>query len=175
MEYGIPVHAPLMNCYECSSWASPSFSNRSSNLRPFSVSRYFWRRLVGFSGIVRSISPSARAGSIYRLRRWVRSLSINFISEFPRGPLEPIRRARTATATGGVTGRSTGGGTRCPLGANLVPTWSESSPDLAPGSDAFLRIVNTKKPPSILISGSASPAFRRIPLKRLAGLSFFQL
>lgn len=157
----------------------PFFSNRSSNLRPFSVSRYFWRRLVGFSGMVRSTSPSARAGSIYRLRRWVRSLSINFssISEFPRGPLEPIRRARTTTATGGVTGRSTGGVTRCPLGANLVPAWSEYSPDLAPGSDDFLRIVNTKKPPSILISGSASPAFlhRRIPLKRLARLSFFQL
>ena len=30
----------------------PGFSNSASNAWPFSVSRYFWRRLVGFSGLV---------------------------------------------------------------------------------------------------------------------------
>jgi len=33
---------------------------------PFCVRRYFWKRLLGLSGMVRSMNPALRAGSIYR-------------------------------------------------------------------------------------------------------------
>jgi hypothetical protein len=42
----------------------PSLRFRAaSQARPFSVRRYFWRRLFGLSGMVISIMPSAKAGS----------------------------------------------------------------------------------------------------------------
>ena len=52
-------------------------------------------------------------------------------------------------------------GSTCPVTcpATCPATWSRlGSDDWTPGSDVFLRIVSTKKPPSSLISGSASPA-----------------
>ena len=43
---------------KCQIWCAEP----ASAARPLSVRRYFWKRLVGLSGIVRSISPAERAG-----------------------------------------------------------------------------------------------------------------
>ncbi len=61
-----------------SQWA-PLVHNQNylafSHWRPLSVKRYLCKRLLGLSGIVISIRPSARAGLRYRLRKDLRSES----------------------------------------------------------------------------------------------------
>lgn len=43
---------------------APLFAASASQSPPFAASRYFWRRLVGLSGMVRSNHPAVTSGSI---------------------------------------------------------------------------------------------------------------